>query len=685
MLKFITRLILNTQISRRLLFAFLLAAIIPGIIISILGFTFINTQRSRSQAVQTNIHIFESATTAKTYLPEILNLLQTAYHNQYDLVKQLPSQEQILDMSSQINIATHHFDQALTQYQKSYQINTAPQMSTIYSMLLYDNPQSPLPQQQANALKAVQQTLWPAYLQAQNQLLNAFTAQLPADQAMPLLQQAIIQYNALSAGWDQVVANAEAVNIAIAQIGTPQTNLTLLSTLIALLSTILIVTIIGYLVCLTITRPLHQLALLTRRIAKGETDARAEISGRDEFYLVANSMNKMLDNIVQLIQQAQNQHDELQAQVEKLVNEVSGIGEGDLRVQAEVSSTALGVLANSFNYMIEELGSLVVRVKTVAHEVSRSTTGILTRMSQLVETGNIQLQQFAQAEDEMVQVVEFSRQVTERSQTLDEVARSAQHNAQVGRKSVQQALEGIERINNNVQNTASKFQVLEERSREISEINEVISSIAHQTNRLALDSAIQAAMAGPDGKGFGAVAADIRRLAERSKDQASMITRIVRSVREEISAVARSMQDTERETAIETRLANEAGLSLETIFSAIEQQAMEIEEINQLARRQLQSSHAVVRIMQSVAEYTRRSSNNTHDAARNMERLARLVERLRTSVEAFETPQISATPSLRAAAWALTTMIIRSQTVGFSAASIRFHSHSTFITKAINP
>jgi hypothetical protein len=235
-----------------------------------------------------------------------------------------------------------------------------------------------------------------------------------------------------------------------------------------------------------------------------------------------------------------------------------------------------------------------------------------------------------------LQVVEFSRQVTERSQILYEVARGAQYNAKIGRKSVQQALEGIERINYNVQTTASKFQILEARSREIDEVVEVISNIAHQTNRLALDAAIQAAMAGENGKGFGAVAADIRRLAERAKDQTSMITRIVRSVREEISIVARSMQDSEREAASETHLAGEAGLSLETIFTAIEHQAREIEHINQIAHRQLQSAYAVGQIMQSVAEYTRRGNRSTHDASRNMERLSRLVERLRASVEAFK-------------------------------------------------
>src|SRR5581483_10107572 len=108
-------------------------------------------------------------------------------------------------------------------------------------------------------------------------------------------------------------------------------------------------------------------------------------------------MNNMLDNIVRLIQETQSQRDALQGQVEKLVSEVSGVGEGDLRVQAEVTADALGVLADSFNYMVEELGSLVVRVKMVAHEVGNSTTAILDRMTQLVETGDRQIQQISDA------------------------------------------------------------------------------------------------------------------------------------------------------------------------------------------------------------------------------------------------------------------------------------------------
>jgi hypothetical protein len=179
-------------------------------------------------------------------------------------------------------------------------------------------------------------------------------------------------------------------------------------------------------------------------------------------------------------------------------------------------------------------------------------------------------------------------------------------------------------------------QTLGERSREINNIVEVISGIAHQTNRLALDAAIQAAMAGENGKGFGAVAADIRRLAERSKDQASMIAKIVRSVREDIGAAAVSMQDTERETSAGAKLTEEAGVALESIFTAVEHQGQEIETINQMAIQQLQSSSAVEQIMRGISETTQQSTLSTRAASQNMERLARLVEQLRASVEAFK-------------------------------------------------
>lgn len=631
----------NTPIFRRLFLAFALAAVVPGIIIAVLGITYTSTLTTRGQAEQTNNAAMKLATSQLAVLQH-MNADLTAFHSTTLANKGVYGQidptmaSMARSLNNEIITLQGNFTQALGTYQQKYQLTTSPGMAQIQSILQSDISSNQLALQQQQTLRNVSSQQWPKYVTAQQQVLLADKSNLPYAVAQQDLLHADALFKPLLANWQQVVNITQTVSDQIATIGTAQTDPIMIATLVAILGTIIVVVTIGYVVNLTITRPLRQLATLTRRIAKGETSARAILVGRDEIYMVSDSMNKMLDNIVRLIQETQAQRDNLQGQVEKLVSEVSGVGEGDLRVQAEVTADALGVLADSFNYMVEELGSLVVRVKLVSHEVENSTSAIFERLTQLVETGDIQINQIGGAGIEIEHMADSSRQVADRAQNLFTLSRNARQSAQGGREAVQQAVQGIGRIHSNVQETASKVQTLGERSREINNIVGVIADIAHQTNRLALDAAIQAAMAGENGKGFAAVAADIRRLAERAKDQANMITKIVRGVREDIGAAAVSMQDTERETSSGAKLTNEAGVALESIFTSVELQAKEIENINLMAAQQLQSSSAVVQIIRAVTSTTQQSTMSTRDASQNMERLARLVEQLRSSVEAFK-------------------------------------------------
>ncbi|GCE47756.1 methyl-accepting chemotaxis protein [Thermosporothrix hazakensis] len=630
MLKFIS----NIPIFRRLFSAFLLAAVIPGIVIGVLGWFFTNTVNDRSEQLKLTAAMVQQSTHIDTALKD----LSTQPRLEYPIWAQSQYQAQLPTIIQEVHQKQGQVDKDITKFTQEYEVNTSAKMGRIKATLSQDLPDPGILDQQQKLFKNVREKLWPDFMNAQNNLLkhleaSTITANPTADADKKALDDA---FKALNDSWKQIDTIANQINTQTATTGPSITNALIFATIIALLVTMVFVIFIGYIVNLTITNPLLHLATLTKRIAKGETNARAQLQGRDEIYTVAQSMNNMLDNIVRLIQETQAQRDSLQGQVEKLVSEVSGVGEGDLRVQAEVTADALGVLADSFNYMVEELGSLVVRVKVVASEVEKTTSTILDSMTQLVETADVQIQQMGEAGVEVENMAASSRQVAERSQMLFDVANKAREDAHGGRNALQQAVEGMGRINENVQGTALKVQMLGERSREIDEIAEAMTTIAHQTNRLALDAAIQAAMAGENGKGFGAVAADIRRLAERAKDQATSIGRIVRGVREEIGAVALSMQETQRETAAGSRLTQEAGIALSSIFSAIEHQAREVENINKAAMQQLQSSSAIVRIMHEVAESTKQSSVNTREASGNMERLARLVEQLRASVEAFK-------------------------------------------------
>jgi methyl-accepting chemotaxis protein len=656
MIKFLS----NIPIFRRLFIAFAIAAAIPAVIIVLLGNFYLTSLNQRGQAVSTSFDSQRIASQQQTNLETMHALLEAS---QAQVINSLSSslngvvQDPSLNASVALTIneilarqAT--FDQALPAYQLNYQIATSSNMAEIQNILLSDDPNTTIIHDQQVTLTAVSTIQWPTYKKLQTDELTQLQGYLQELQSghkftpneinqayentYSTWWNADQRFTGLRNSWQLVVDAAITTGKTVSSVGPSQTQPVLIATILAIVVSLLIVFTTGWVINLTITRPLRGLASLTRRIGRGDTSARAKIIGKDEINLVASSMNNMLDNIVRLIQDAQAQRDNLQAQVEKLVSEVSGVGEGDLRVQAEVTADTLGVLADSFNYMVEELGSLVVRVKMVAHEVESSTTMTYERMAQLVEVADTQIKQITGAAAEVERSADSSRQVAERAQVLYGVAREARQTAETGRGAVLQTVEGMERIHEYVQDTSSKVQTLGDRSREINNIVEVIANIAHQTNRLALDAAIQAAMAGENGKGFGAVAADIRRLAERAKDQASSIARIVRGVREDIGAVAVSMRDTERETSAGSQLAQEAGTSLESIFGVVERQASEIEAINRMAAQQLLSSSAVVQIMQAVSDSTLQSSSSTHEAAQNMERVARLAEQLLASVEAFK-------------------------------------------------
>ncbi|HLZ63526.1 MAG TPA: methyl-accepting chemotaxis protein [Ktedonosporobacter sp.] len=616
----------NMSIARRLFLAAALAAVIPGIVIAIMGASYLNTLSLVNQTVDTSNKAVKLANDQQADLLR-MNALLTALGN-----TNANSPTVTVQVSREITNLTTDFDQKLSQYEQDYQIATSANMQSVRSILQTNGLSQQTPVSQRSMIFVVK-LQWQAYKGAQNLVLQGLQKKTDTTAA---LAQSNLLYLPLKGNLDNLVNLTENFSKTVIQVNTAQANPILWGTIMAFLVSTILVFLVVYVVNRTITNPLRQLVSLTTRITKGETNVRATLIGHDEIYMVANSMNTMLDNIVRLMQEAQNQRDTLQARIDILLSEVKGIAGGDLSMQARVTPDAIGFLASSFNYMIKELGGLVIRIKVVAHEVENLTVMTVERMTQLVELADTQIQQIATSTQEVRHMAASTRQVAERAQKLHNISLETRQVAQNGRHSVQQTVEKMGHIVENVHLTAGNVQLLAESSREINNIVEVISHIAYQTNRLSLDAAVQAAMAGENGKAFAAVASDIRRLAELTKNQASMIATIVRNVNENIGKAGTSMRDTEQATSQGMGLAQQAGTALVSIFDAVEWQAKEIETINQMANQQLQSSKSIVATMQHVSEATEQGSAGTRDASQNMWRLAQLVEQLRISVEAFK-------------------------------------------------
>ncbi len=301
-----------------------------------------------------------------------------------------------------------------------------------------------------------------------------------------------------------------------------------------------------------------------RDYAGGDRTMRAAVNGDDEFAMLSMSLNTLLDSQGAsqggaTFSSGGSDASALQAQIEKLLQEVSAVGDGDLRVQAEVTPDTLGVLADSFNYMIEELAKVVGRVQTTAVQVTNATRRIIDRSTELTQASETQVSQISQTTEAVEALAIFIQNVARNAQLSAEVAQEALRNASSGQQSVRQTIEGMLLIRENVQETSKKIKRLGERSNEIGEIVRIIEDIADQTNLLALNAAIQSAMAGEHGRGFAVVADEIRLLAERSTESTKRIATLVKSIQGDTYEAVVAMEDSTQEVVKGSQLADEAG------------------------------------------------------------------------------------------------------------------------------
>lgn len=154
----------NIPIFRRLFYAFLLAAIIPGIIISALGIVFINTQNTHNQAVQVNMNMARDTATISSALQRSKDLF-----NGFNGTPLLNASGQTLALVHTITGIQQSIETNIQRYTQQYQLASTPQMSDIRSMLLENNPGSNIVANQQVAIKQVEK-LWPACRSAQERV-----------------------------------------------------------------------------------------------------------------------------------------------------------------------------------------------------------------------------------------------------------------------------------------------------------------------------------------------------------------------------------------------------------------------------------------------------------------------------------------------------------------------------------
>ena len=226
-----------------------------------------------------------------------------------------------------------------------------------------------------------------------------------------------------------------------------------------------------------------------------------------------------------------------------LVNQAEALGAGDLSVRLNIAShDEIGQLASSFNKMGQALETMVAHIRTAAQEVSgraQALSGLSGGAYEGMEQQSGEITSMAGA------VEEFSATALTIADNMGNTERLAQGNAQqtrIGRTSMEEASASLEQIAGSLGSTAAVIDTLGQRSQEIGGIVSVITSIAEQTNLLALNAAIEAARAGEQGRGFAVVADEVRNLASRTRQATDEISGMIASIQQETGNAISTME-----------------------------------------------------------------------------------------------------------------------------------------------
>ncbi|HQR11458.1 MAG TPA: methyl-accepting chemotaxis protein [Casimicrobiaceae bacterium] len=320
----------------------------------------------------------------------------------------------------------------------------------------------------------------------------------------------------------------------------------------------------------------------------------------------------------------------------RLLNEMGNLADGDLTVQASVTEDVTGAIADSINFTIEELRTLVKGINSATDQVTKATQETQAISNRLYEASQRQNKEIQQASASVLQMAESINEV---SQTATQSARVAQQSlaaAEKGGNVVQNQIAGMNEIRTQIQDTSKRIKRLGESSMEIGEIVELISDITEQTNVLALNAAIQAASAGEAGRGFTVVAEEVQRLAERSGEATKQIEAIVKTIQADTQDAVAAMEKSTVGVVEGTKLSDAAGQALTEIQKVSRDLADLISRISAQTQMQSASVTDVTRGMQGILKITEETTEGTKQTNVSIGQLTKLAAELRSSVAGFK-------------------------------------------------